>query len=115
MTPDALGLGYRIQSVTTGVSHVVWDKQIISGADLESLLEQAPAGEAPRLAEAIDWLQTKLSAGAVASKTVFKDAKQDGIAEKTLRRAKEVLHAVACKNGSSWDWQLPASIPGAIP
>lgn len=114
--PDALGLGYSIQPATNGASHVVWDPNVISGADLESLLEQAPPGEASRLAEAIEWLKAKLSGGPVPSKNLLKDAKQDGVAEKTLRRAKDVLRAEASKNGSGgWDWKLPTPIPGAKP
>jgi putative DNA primase/helicase len=114
--PDALGLGYSIQAATNGASHVVWDQNIISGADLESLLEQAPPGEASRLAEAIDWLTAKLSAGPVPTKTLIKEAKQDGVAERTLRRAKDILRADASKNGAGgWDWKLPTPIPGAKP
>ena len=91
--------------------------QMLSPAQtLRAFLNKPPPGEASRLAEAIEWLKAKLSGGPVPSKNLLKDAKQDGVAEKTLRRAKDVLRAEASKNGSGgWDWKLPTPIPGAKP
>jgi hypothetical protein len=114
--PDALGLGYSIQPTQNGASHVVWDSNVISGADLDSLLEQSAPGEASRLAEAIEWLNAKLSSGPVPSKQLYREAKQDGISDKTLSRAKGALGAKASKNGAGpWQWEVPTPVAGGTP
>lgn len=69
---------------------------------------------APVLEEAKAFLLDELSSGPVPTKKVLKDAHDAGLAEKTLRRAKEALGVVAQSEGQAgqrgakrWLWVLP--------
>jgi hypothetical protein len=57
--------------------------------------------------EAKTWLQALLSDGAVPSASIWKNAKAEHIAERTLKRAKRELGVVAEKAGKHWVWRLP--------
>ena len=75
-----------------------------------------PSGEEERgtLAEAKDFLQAALSDGARDSNALKADARQAGISERTLFRAKKELKIKAEKvglpgtDGQKWVWKLPA-------
>lgn len=60
------------------------------------------------MGEALEFLQEELSDGRVRSTQVLEDARQAGIAERTLRRAKRKLRAVSDKQDADWYWYLPA-------
>jgi archaellum biogenesis ATPase FlaH len=63
----------------------------------------------PRLNEAISFLQSVLKNGPVAARKIHEEAKDAGISEDTLRRAKDSLSVVVEKNGSNggqWEWFL---------
>jgi hypothetical protein len=64
-----------------------------------------------RLREAIAWLEQALTGGPRSTTLLFAECEAVGIAEKTLRRAKEVLAVRALKERGSasgqWYWQLP--------
>ena len=61
--------------------------------------------------DAAEWLRELLTDGSVDSNQVFEDAKKCGIAERTLRRAKDEIGARAkptTKDGTRvWQWSLP--------
>jgi hypothetical protein len=63
--------------------------------------------------EAIDFLREILSSGPVEAKGIMKQAKAAGIAEKTLRRTKDILGVIveSMKNDGGkvvgWRWRLP--------
>lgn len=62
--------------------------------------------------EAETWLLDLLYAGPVASRDVIRKARADGIAERTLERAKAALEVKAERTGGlgetgSWTWSLP--------
>jgi RecA-family ATPase len=72
-------------------------------------------GSASALDEAVDWLRDVLAAGPMAAKEVRATARTDGIASRTLDRAKTTLGIVATREGYSsggrWVWALPHSAP----
>ena len=63
-------------------------------------------------AEAVDFLKEMLSNGRVSHKDVIKQAKENGISEVTLRRAKKDLNIKSEKEkfaGGKWYWILPTN------
>ncbi len=63
--------------------------------------------ERTQLDEAKDFLRAGLEGGPVRAKQVYKDARDAGIAERTLQRAKDVLRVRSEKVGTEgWSWQL---------
>lgn len=120
--PDALGLGYEVREAANKAPYVVWDQQAVSGSEIESLLQQSQPGDGDKLREAIDWLKDKLSTGPMHSAQIVSIAKKDGIAERTLERAKQKLGVKASATAGRWEWhlpppqlQLPPRPPQAVP
>jgi hypothetical protein len=64
--------------------------------------------EKSELDEAREFLRDELSDGAMWAKQVFKDARDAGISEKTLRRAKAAISVRSEKIGvEGWQWSMP--------
>jgi putative DNA primase/helicase len=59
------------------------------------------------VSEAEDFLRSVLSDGPVPANTVYAAAKAQGIARRTLIRAKPRTGVVTTKPGASWYWELP--------
>ena len=74
-------------------------------------LEQDTGAESSAVDEAVDWLRDALKSGQRPSKEVKDAANKDGIAIRTLERAKMKLDVIACPDGfgSPWVWKLPGS------
>jgi len=69
--------------------------------------------EKSELDEAKEFLRDELSSGPMWAKQVFKDARDANIAEKTLRRAKQVVRVKSEKIGvEGWSWSLPGGEHG---
>ena len=65
-------------------------------------------GEKSELDAAKEFLQAELEDGPMWSRQIFKDARDAGIAQKTLYRAKNVLRVKSEKEGTEgWSWHLP--------
>jgi putative DNA primase/helicase len=67
--------------------------------------------------EAAEWLKTLLADGPVPAKEVRKRAREDGIADRTLDRAKKAAGAVSRSQRSesgitAWSWEIPTSPTG---
>lgn len=77
------------------------------------LAAESDEGERSAITEAIDFLSTALSSGGRDSKAIKEEARQAGISEATLRRAKVRLKVQARKVGlpgshyQKWVWELP--------
>jgi putative DNA primase/helicase len=70
----------------------------------------AAAGGHTAKREARDFLRERLEGGPVNSDNIIEEAKQEGIAEKTLRRAKKELGVKSRRQGGTegaWFWELP--------
>jgi AAA domain len=88
---------------------VIWHPQHVELTANEAMSAAAgPAGYAKR--EAKDFLLDRLRVGPAGMEDLLEDAKQEGIAERTLRRAKKDLgiksRKAAGKDGK-WTWELP--------
>jgi hypothetical protein len=60
------------------------------------------------LERAKDFLWDVLSDGAMPVKDIFEEATTEGIAVRTLKRAKMAMGIVSKKRPSHWDWELPS-------
>ena len=88
---------------------------IVTPGRIAGIILSAPSDEEERstLAEAKDFLRTALSSGARDSNALKAEAKQGGISERTLFRAKKELKIDAEKVGmpgshyQKWVWALP--------
>lgn len=101
-------IGYEIregQFFWTGVSNLTAER-ILSASSNES--------ESSAQSEAESFLHTALAEGPRPSKEVRKDAREAGISDATLRRAKNAIGVTAQPKGQSgkrgadfWEWSLP--------
>ena len=123
--PDGGGFAYSLDvaevqadggMVTT--SHVTWGepiegeaRTILANAERSDDDEDANMGDA--LTDAVAFLQDVLSCGAVAAGDVKKRARSEGIAERTLTRARQRLGVRSERQGFGKGaiWFLPASEP----
>lgn len=116
----ATGFAYRIIGVDLGngikTSKVVFEGQEIAlnADDLLSCRQEAPGA----VACAADLLRSVLADGPQAQKQVEHAAREAGVSEASLKRAKKQLSVVSKKNGvSGWIWSLPSTAnlerPGA--
>ena len=97
----ASGLAFRIVD-----GRVEWEPDPV----LITIEELHAATETPR-DEARDWLAGLLRNGPVAAKDILRQAKVDGICERTLRYAKRELDIQSERSGGSWSWLLPGMEP----
>jgi 5S rRNA maturation endonuclease (ribonuclease M5) len=106
--PDALE--YSVED-RNGQPVIKWHGASVHSA--VSLLAQPDSAEEPgALADAKSFLIECLQDGPHEYGQIFREAKQAGIAEKTLRRAKSQLRVKSQKvgigNGQHWEWSLPS-------
>ena len=94
---------------------LVWESGSVDIRAEEALAPHADDDIGRERNEAADWLRDRLRAGAVPSSELRREAKINGIAWRTLQRAKSKIGARSFKNGQSgWSWgmqerQLPLS------
>jgi hypothetical protein len=92
------GLAYTIDEA----GKLVWEPDPV----LVRIDDLGDGDETPR-DEAKAWLQTVLRDGPVEAKKLLRQAKADGVSEKTLRRAKKELGVFSDQRQSGWAWMLP--------
>lgn len=105
-------LAYRIETTAAGVPYIIWEGTTHHTAT--SLLAQNVDGEErPALEEAQVFLFEALSKGPQPAREVQQEALRAGIAERTLRRARQALSIKPAKTGrpgakeQQWTWSLP--------
>ncbi len=102
--PFGKALGYTIEA--DGSFRWTGESDLTASAILaaESSAEEEGAGQ-----EAEEFLRNILSEGPRPQKEIMAEAKQAGIADRTLRRAKKRLKIVARKHGMAggWEWAFP--------
>jgi hypothetical protein len=86
-----------------------------SDLSADEALAPAPSRgrESPEFAKANDFLRRALADGPQPARDVFPAAEAEGIAEKTLRRAKKAARVDSFRpDGDGWYWRLPATVEG---
>jgi putative DNA primase/helicase len=86
---------------------IIWHPQHVEITANEAM--QAATGQTAKR-EAREFLLDRLEAGPMNSDDIIAEAKQEGIAEKTLRRAKKDLGIKSRRRGGTdgtWFWELP--------
>jgi putative DNA primase/helicase len=107
------GLAFRIKARHLGdgieTSCVEWDTELVTMTADEAMAPPEEPEERGAIGEAVRWLGELLTNGPVDSKEIFSDAKQAGIAWRTVERAKARLGVKATKAsyGGRWRWALP--------
>lgn len=110
LAPDQTGLGYSIKETNQGIAAVVWGETVNRSAETVLQPETAEAqSERSECEEAMDWLRERLSAGPVPQREIKKDALAEGLAWRTVRRAKQAIGVRAEKDSfkGGWYWHLP--------
>lgn len=111
----ARGIAYRIltKEISRGIvaAYIVWDDAPVDVTADEALYQQAQAakgGGAGPVAVAVAFLETQLADGPKLGAEVEAAARKQGIAERTLRRARQELGVDATKDGyqGPWIWAL---------
>ena len=99
---------------TASRTYTIADGRFLWGEETALTAEQilavpAEAGERNKLDEAKEFLETLLGNGPMTSPEIDKEAKEAGIAPRTLKRAKTVLGIKPRKAsfGGGWIWDLP--------
>jgi hypothetical protein len=112
--PLPVGLGYRRvqRCVTNGIiaSYVEWDTRPVTMTANEVLAATADnARNGGATSQAVDFLREQLADGAKLATKMKDEADARGIAERTLKRARQALHVDAFKEGfqGPWMWRLP--------
>jgi hypothetical protein len=108
LAPPQLSLGLRLVT-TAGALRVDWTG--VSARSAADLLATVDGAERSARDDAEDWLREALAAGPRASRDVQRDARADGVTERTLRRARESLGVIverrgAVGSGQRWIWHL---------
>jgi hypothetical protein len=101
------GLAFRIDAGPM----LAWEGAVSMTAD--EALTEADAANDPQKTEAKELLERLLSGGAVASDEILSAGREQGLSEKTIRRAKAELKIEADRSGfgrgARWYWRLPGS------
>lgn len=109
LAEDRTGIAYRIVRGVNGAPCLSFEAEPVT-ITAEAALSGQSAGPKPR-EEAKEWLRERLARGPVYSKAIMEEAAAEGLAEKTIRRAKDQLGIVALKSkgdmSGGWLWQLP--------
>lgn len=92
----------------SGLAFRIEDKRILfeDAPVLISVDDLDTDDDTPR-EEAKAWLQAMLAAEPIAASKIFKQAKADGISDKTLKRAKKELRIKSVQFAGGWVWALP--------
>lgn len=116
--PDGAGLSFCIRPVTIdgdiGTSRIAWHAEPVTMTANEALAAvgaRGGLGTELRTPEAEDWLLDALAAGPVATEDLRRRARADGLAWRTVERARSALKLKArrCRFGAGglWAWELP--------
>ena len=112
LAEDRGGLAFRVRGRDLGggieTSCVEWDAEPVSITADEAMAPAVDPEERNATDEAMDWLRDRLADGAAEAAAVQKEARQVGISDKTLRRAREKLGIKPRKRefAGGWWWEI---------
>lgn len=111
LSVPAASLRYRVIEAKAGVPSIEWLGSSTQSAISLLAATRETVEERTERDEATDWLRTTLAKGPFPAKQLLGDARQAGLAEKTLRRAAKSLGVLITKLSfkEGWTWALPAS------
>lgn len=114
--PPPGSLAFRLQSTGSGVAKIAWEPGTVTFTADQLLAPRVQDDERSARGEAEALLQAVLEDGPVGAKDVLRQAREAGISEITLRRAKASLGVCARKSGltGGWLWELPPESPKVI-
>lgn len=98
---------------SVGEDGLAWHGEV--DLDGEEVAGNTDGGDRGAGEEAAEFLLEVLSDGPVRSKQVLAEAREAGIAERTLKRAKSRLSVASIKQADRWTWQLPDRTPTPAP
>ncbi|TWU33809.1 DNA repair protein RadA [Novipirellula artificiosorum] len=101
------GLAYRIEGNSEGAGFAVWEKEPVDVSIND--IEGEGGVERSSLEEAMEWLRGALADGRAKSRELLSQARRDGVAEITLRRAGKNLGIKPYSDDRAWWWELPAA------
>ncbi len=107
LAAEQTGMAFTIAGEPAAVS---WEREPIAMTADEALaLEGKASGKSSALEEAVSWLKLYLAEGCKPGQEVKEAAERDGIAIRTLERAKKELEVVCGPDGfgGPWVWKLP--------
>lgn len=110
LSPDSSGLAYRIGESSNGAPVVEWEASPVTiTADQALAAMNEDAEDRSQTDEAVDWLRALLDDGPQKAGEVQREARQAGISDKALRRARERLKVRPSKScfSGAWTWALP--------
>ena len=112
MAPGMGGLAFKLQSVKVG-------EELIDSAELsyesqtveetaDEMLAQTIDSLSSTKKQAAEWLKDLLSGGPLSAKDIWSEAENEGISERTLKRAKKQLQVKSRKisQHGGWEWRL---------
>jgi len=104
---DKTGFAYRIASKPNGAPYLEWEPDLIDVSADEALNPDIDGRQGAR-EEAKEFLEDYLQAGPQKAQDVLKGARQIGVNESTLRRAKAELriHSGKAEFAGGWFWSL---------
>ena len=109
LADDRSGLAYEIRDSGNGVPSVAWDPEPVTISADDALGQDGrKAGAGAALEEAMEWLRDALCDGPRPADELKQQAESDGIARRTLDRAKKRVGVVSRRAGKAWVWELPA-------
>jgi putative DNA primase/helicase len=129
LAPDTGALTYTIDARHVGhddeldvdikAPYVVWGSDHVKVTATEAMQAAADAAgnERQERRAAKEFLQGRLAAGPVLQSEIQEEAEANGIAKRTLDRAKRDLKIKPWKEkkpGGKWYWQLPAEVVGVL-
>jgi putative DNA primase/helicase len=121
LAPDSKALTYMVGTRLVGTDeetgqeiwapYVEWGTEHVKVTATEAMQAEAGGGQARTARrEAEEFLRERLASGPVKHDDITEEAKVNGIAAATLRRAKRELGIKSVKGrglGSDWTWELP--------
>ena len=112
--PDDGGFAYSLDRIEVAPEvegqRVLWLEALEGSArDVLAEAEADPDGddESSALAEAVQFLRSELRDGPKPAKAIFREARDAGHSERTIKRAKAELQAESIKEKAGWVWALP--------
>lgn len=116
LAQDTAGLAYSVITADNGAPVVAWEPQPVATTADEALAPFESNGEHTATDEATDFLRELLPSGSMNAKQIQQEARQAGISEKVLRRAKEKLGIKSWKSAAfagGWVWGYPEDALGS--